>query len=890
MKKSILFLLVIGCGYLIKPNLSNGQSLYKVSDKEKVNASSIVIEGVVTDQLSFWNDQHTFIYTSNTIHVYKVFKGVLVGSEVEIVTQGGEVDGYTVSASELLTLKQNEVGVFCCSPNSIKLKSPVTGNELLDVYADRQGFFKYDMGNYTAATPFNSFSSITQGLYQHLNSLVGNTYKLLDASFNAERKNTTKVGGTLFGTGAGPKIASFFPDTTIAGATLDPTHNTLTVKGSGFGTNTGLASLWFSATYFPGARYYVNNTDPLLISWSDTQIVAKVPSDAGTGKIWVENSTGVFDSTSKLLIIPYSLQTSTYRSGTGTGATVVTKQLNLMNTDDNGGYTFILCNASKGGGMNFDSAARGIFNRSLTTWKSATGFNATVSPAASALQTIAGDNINMVMFDNANTGLSPLPAGSLGVTYYYSTICTPVATNAYKKVGFDMVIRSKYSLGTTNFSFGPCPPIASPDSVYDIESTIFHELGHTIGLAHVNARQQGTKLPFINPAPVMSAGISDGVRRTSLDYDAIVGAKYLVKPKGNLYGGTCFGSPAAEMTPSYDSIITVSNDEIPNVFPSTSLPQGTVVKFDLVNATSNIYTDPQASGVNCSGNIMAITNNAYYAFKTNVYGGKLDLAVSGYTTSPTDLAACNASGIQLSLYQANSAPTAGNFPPPVACRTFNGDSALTGIGGLAPYTSYLLFLEGIDNTKANFSLTFGGEALPVKFQTFTGSALTGYNIIKWVISQDANLAKITLQKGLDGTHFNDYESYAGKVYSDYTVKDYSPNAQTSYYRLLVTNLDGTKSYSNIVAIRGTEKLSITVFPNPVRNTINLQFNALEDLGKVNVKLFDGLGREIAVKAAIIEQGVSVAQLPAINLAKGYYHLVVLDKDSHIIKKINVEKQ
>ena len=651
-----------------------------------------------------------------------------------------------------------------------------------------------------------------------------------------------------------------------------------------------MASLWFSATYYPGARYYVNSSDPLLVSWSDTQIVAKVPSDAGTGKIWVENSAGVFDSTSKLLNIPYSVQTSTYRSGTGTGATVVTKQLNLMNADDNGGYTFILSNASNGGGMNFDSAARGIFNRSLTTWKSATGFNATVSPVGSALQTVAGDNINMVMFDNANTGLSPLPAGSLGVTYYYSTICTPVSANAYKKVGFDMVIRSKYSLGTTNFSFGPCPPIVSPDSVYDIESTIFHEIGHTIGLAHVNSRQQGTKLPYINPGAVMSAGISDGVRRTSLDYDAIAGAKYMVKPKGNVYGGTCFGSPAAEMTPSYDSIITVSNDEIPAIFPTTSLPQGTVVNFDLVNATSNVYTDPQASDVNCSGNIMAITNNAYYAFKTNVFGGNLDLMVSGYSTSPTELAVCNASGIQLALYQVNSAPPAGSFPPPVACRSFNGDSSLTSISGLAPYTTYLLFVEGIDNTKANFRLTFGGEALPIKFQSFTGTSSAGYNSIKWAIAEDANIAKITLEKSADGLHFNAYENYTGKGFNAYTVKDNTPYAQTSYYRLIVVNLDGSKAYSNIISVKGTEKLSINLFPNPVRNTINLQFSAIQDLGKVYLKLFDGLGREIAVKAAIIEKGVSVTQLPAINLAKGYYHLVVLDKDSQIIKEINVEKQ
>ena len=266
MKNFYLRILIVVTAFSISPRFSMAQSLYKVNDIEKVAGSSLIVEGVVTNQQPFWNNQHTFIYTANTIHVYKVFKGTVTGSEIEIVTQGGEIDGYSVTASELLSLKPNDVGLFCCTPNVTKLKSPSTGNLLMTVYADRQGFFKYDMGNYTAGAPMASFSSITQGLYKHIKDLVGNDAKVVDASFSADRKPTVKGGITTFGTG-GPQIASFFPDTAIAGATLDPSHNTFTVKGSGFGANTGLAAIWFSATYYPGSRYYVNSADPALISW-----------------------------------------------------------------------------------------------------------------------------------------------------------------------------------------------------------------------------------------------------------------------------------------------------------------------------------------------------------------------------------------------------------------------------------------------------------------------------------------------------------------------------------------------------------------------------------------------------------------------------------------------
>ena len=81
-----------------------------------------------------------------------------------------------------------------------------------------------------------------------------------------------------------------------------------------------------------------------------------------------------------------------------------------------------------------------------------------------------------------------------------------------------------------------------------------------------------------------------------------------------------------------------------------------------------------------------------------------------------------------------------------------------------------------------------------------------------------------------------------------------------------------------------------MFPNPVKNTINLQFSAIGNLGKITVKVFDVLGREVTVKAANIQNGISSMQIPSDNLTKGFYRVVVLDKGNNIVQKINVEKQ
>src|SRR3954467_6376018 len=76
------------------------QSLYEVSLTEKVNRSGLIIEGKVANQQSFWNSQHTIIYTSSSIEVYKIFKGTVNTSTVQIITIGGKVNDIGLVASD----------------------------------------------------------------------------------------------------------------------------------------------------------------------------------------------------------------------------------------------------------------------------------------------------------------------------------------------------------------------------------------------------------------------------------------------------------------------------------------------------------------------------------------------------------------------------------------------------------------------------------------------------------------------------------------------------------------------------------------------------------------------------------------------------------------------
>jgi hypothetical protein len=160
------------------------------------------------------------------------------------------------------------------------------------------------------------------------------------------------------------------------------------------------------------------------------------------------------------------------------------------------------------------------------------------------------------------------------------------------------------------------------------------------------------------------------------------------------------------MTPLPSSAI--SNDDCPSTFPSTVLQDNTTVSFDLVHATSNKFVDPSFKQVNCKNTGTPVTNNAYYAFLT---GTKKDvtLDITNYTSVPPDLVSCNSQGVLLALYDVQNCPACQSYPQPVICAHVSSNGLIK-LSGLEQNHKYLLYFDGIRNTKASFVVTFNSDS------------------------------------------------------------------------------------------------------------------------------------------------------------------------------------
>lgn len=446
---------------------------YPISMAQRVQNSSLVIEGKVISRTSFWNAGQDFIYTSNIIEIYKVFKGNITTNQIEFITEGGIIGNTMITAEPALDLRINDVGILFGVPASpTNPLSPFSSIYQFEGYAANQSFIRYDLTSVTASDPYTVFNDLVVDLYQAIPILCGTNYTEIIPF-------TLPIPSQL---GPGLPTPMAFPTiTAITSPSTAGTFSIVTITGTNFGAGPfgGTRALEFRDANNGGAGFIPTPANH-IVSWSATSIQARVPTQAGSGTIRVTNDLGESTISSITITINYN------ETNVNSGGTYY--QPDLINDNGTGGYTFVYNTTFNG-----NAPAVAAFERALQTWRCGTYVNFNkAGTTATACQAL--DNTNLVTFD----GSCSLPAGVLGTSYSYYSGC---GSGVWYLNENDLKFRTN-GTGGINWNYGPG---ATGGGLFDFESVSLHELGHSHQLGHT-----------ILPVTVMNYAISPNTDRRTL--------------------------------------------------------------------------------------------------------------------------------------------------------------------------------------------------------------------------------------------------------------------------------------------------------------------------------------------------------------------------------------
>lgn len=491
----LLFALLFSSSFLF------GQmNLVPVSLDERIIKSSVIVEGTVIEQSCFRGITKNHIYTENRIQIQSVLKGASA-KEISIITEGGQLENQMMIASDLLKLKKGETGIFFC----VEAKANLRKQGSFETYSGPQGFIKINLVANSATDPFNKYNA--EDLRTLIETKTGQK-RISVAERTAVNRSTSLI----------PFITDISPDNVSAG-----TNNTITITGSGFGNSRGGSSVGF-ANADDGGQTSIKPIDSQYKSWSDSQIIVEVPTEAGTGTIEVTVG-GITGSSAEELTIPFARTQFEYEGKIQSAILV-----DVMA----GGYPWRMYS-----GFYNDSLARTSFTRAFNRWRCVSGVNWFLGSVTDVDKTDR-DNLNIIRFDEGEE----LPAGVLGVCYSYYEGCTE---NQWYVSEYDIVFDDD-----ANWEFGPDAPIIGE---YDFETVAVHELGHGHQLGHV-----------INSQDLMHYSITTGISKRQPSSADIDGAKLVLSQSSK---SICNFGAMKPLTSDVceDSYFAYFESEPPTIYP-----------------------------------------------------------------------------------------------------------------------------------------------------------------------------------------------------------------------------------------------------------------------------------------------------------------------------------
>lgn len=255
-------------------------------------------------------------------------------------------------------------------------------------------------------------------------------------------------------------------------------------------------------------------------------------------------------------------------------------------------------------------------------------------------------------------------------------------------------------------------------------------------------------------------------------------------------------------------------------------------------------------------------SNPYWIIET--YGaGTFTSANLTYTYGAGAFAETNPNNVFLFK---RSSKANGSWDTPIAANSVNPASGIATFNGITSFSQ----------TVVGASLT-----LPVDLVSFRAERIDKVNHLAWATASEVNNDRFEILRSIDqiawemiGTVDSKSETGNSNEMLSYAFSDRSKfNTQNIYYRLKQIDFDGTSSLSTIqqVTIEFDEKISVSSYPNPVTDQLNIELNS-PFVGDAFIKLTSLSGKQVFVQNTTMILGANSFNIYTANLESGIYVL------------------
>jgi hypothetical protein len=180
-----------------------------------------------------------------------------------------------------------------------------------------------------------------------------------------------------------------------------------------------------------------------------------------------------------------------------------------------------------------------------------------------------------------------------------------------------------------------------------------------------------------------------------------------------------------------------------------------------------------------------------------------------------------------------------------------------------------------------------GYSLPIKMGDFTAVQKPTGIQLNWETLTEQNSSHFDVERSADGVNFTTIGRVNAKGNStnkqSYSFPDETPVAGINFYRLKLSDIDNSYTYSRIVAVKsGGQPVSVELFPNPASSLLQVQLPARQ---KETIRLFitDASGRMIDSRFVSLSEGNNALSIPVSHLPNGTYFLSIENKDGRQTK-------